>query len=352
MARRACASLVFLVLALAACKEGGGIDSTVDFAGADLTGVDLTGFNLGDMAGGVTVMPTTAVTVIVEPGDDAAGLLAAINGAATSVHMVMYQLTSARVVTALKARKTAGKEVKVLLNQSFPGGMGSNASVFSELMAAGVEVKYAPSTFQYTHEKTLIVDNATAWIMTMNASEAAFNGNREFVAVDTDPQDVAEAEAIFQADWAGTAITPTGKLLVSPVNAEPQLVALMDGATSTVDLEGEVLSSDPILQALGRAKIRGCTVRVIISDQTPTSAGAAAIAELKKAMIPTRSVSTPYIHSKAIVTDGKLAYIGSENFTQNSLQSNRELGLVVGKQSEVDKIKTAINSDFAAGTDL
>jgi phosphatidylserine/phosphatidylglycerophosphate/cardiolipin synthase-like enzyme len=188
--------------------------------------------------------------------------------------------------------------------------------------------------------------------MTMNASESAFTGNREFLAIDTDPADVAETEAIFQADWAGTSITPNGKLLVAPVNAEPYLVALIDQAKTSVDLEGEVLSADSTLQALGRAKKRGCTVRVLLSDQTPTTAGMLAIMELKQVGIPVHSLGTPYIHAKAIVTDGTLAYVGSENFTANSLENNRELGLVVGTQSEVTKIANAISADFSAGTAL
>jgi phosphatidylserine/phosphatidylglycerophosphate/cardiolipin synthase-like enzyme len=342
----------FAALPLWGCHSSTSGDETVDFAGADLYGVDLTGFPGGDMAGPVMISPTSEVTIVVEPGDDGDMLVAAINGAATSVHMTMYQLTSTRVINALKARKTAGKEVKVLLNKTFPSGMGSNASVYSELMTAGVEVRYAPASFQYTHEKALVIDGATAFIMTMNATDSAFSGNREFVAIDTDSADVVETEAIFQADWAGSSISPSGKLLVAPDNAEPQLVALIDGATQTVDLEGEVLSADSTLQALGRAQKRGCTVRIVLSDQTPTSAGALAIMQLKQVGIPVHSLSNPYIHSKAIVTDGKLAYVGSENFTQNSLENNRELGLVVGKQSEVAKVAGAIDADFKAGTAL
>jgi len=357
MARTFAALRVVLVSAVAVAVGLGGCRESVsgepdDLAGLDLTGVDLAGFPTGDLSGPIVLSSTSAVTVIVEPGDNGDMLVAAINAATTSVHMTMYQLTSNRVTNALKAKKVAGKEVKVVLNKTFPGGMGSNASVYAELMAAGVAVAYAPSGFQYTHEKAFVIDGASAWIMTMNMSDSALNGNREFVAIDTDPADVAEAEAIFAADFAGTAITPTGKLLTAPVNAEDRLIALLDQATTTVDLEGEVLSASSILEGLGRAKKRGCTVRVVISDQTPTSAGASAIAALKQVSIPVRSVSSPYIHSKAIVTDGKLAYMGSENFTQNSLENNRELGLLVGKQSEVAKISATIDADFKAGKDL
>ena len=167
-------------LGLGACNTSG--SGMEDLSLADLAGADLTGTPPQDFSGPVTITPTSAVTIIVEPGDNGDMMVAAINGVATSAfHMTMYQLTSSRVINAHKARKTAGVEVKVLLNHDFPGGMGSNASVYSELMGAGVSVRYAPSTaFQYTHEKAMVIDGKTAWIMTMNASDSAMSGNREF----------------------------------------------------------------------------------------------------------------------------------------------------------------------------
>ncbi len=355
MARSPRAARAYLLAALLGlgCRDDGPA-ADADLAGADLAGADLAGADLAgaDLAGPLVLGTTSAVQVIVEPGDSGAAMLAAINGAATSVHMTMYLLSASSVVNALIARKQAGKEVKVLLNKTFPSGGGSNASVFGQLQGAGVEVRYAPSGFQYTHEKSIVVDGTSVWIMTMNAAASAFTDNREFLAVDSDAADVAEAEAIFQGDWAGTPVAPAGKLLTAPDNAEGRVIALVDQATQTVDLEGEVLSAQSILEALGRAQKRGAVVRVVLSDQSPTSAQSSAITQLKAAGIPVRATSTPYIHAKAIVTDGTRAYVGSENFTVNSLANNRELGLIVAKKTEVDKIAAAIAADFTAGTAL
>lgn len=37
----------------------------------------------------------------------------------------------------------------------------------------------------------------------------------------------------------------------------------------------------------------------------------------------------PYVHAKVAVVDGKWAYVGSANFTANSLDHNREVGLIL-----------------------
>src|SRR5207244_548991 len=117
---------------------------------------------------------------------------------------------------ALIAQKNAGRDVKVLLNQNFPVG-GSNQTVFTQLQNAGVAVKWAPATFNLTHEKCVVVDGHTAWIMTMNATASSPTANREYLAVDTVPADVQEAEDIFEADYAGTTANTSGLLVAAPV---------------------------------------------------------------------------------------------------------------------------------------
>ena len=184
---------------------------------------------------------STASQIIVEPSDRGAALVAAINGAQTSVSMCMYLLSSDEVINALKARARAGKTVKVILNAQFPPGTtpaNPNTDVYKELAAANVEVHWAQPKFNFTHAKYLILDGKTAWIMTMNATNSSPLGNREYLAVDTGSDDIAELQAIFDADFAPAAIVPAGPLVVSPENAGPHLVSLISSAQKTVDGRG------------------------------------------------------------------------------------------------------------------
>ena len=295
---------------------------------------------------------TSAVKIIVEPGDNGQGLVSAISGAKTSVHMTMYLLTvNGAVYNALIAAK-AKVDVKVILNQNFPGGQGSNVQTFNGLKAAGVNVVWAPSVYTFTHEKCAIIDGTTAWIMTMNATNSSPSQNREYLAVDTDADDVKSAEAIFQADFTGAAAGPSGKLVLAPINAKNRLYDLIKSATKSVDVEGEEFSDVDLTNILGIKADAGLTVRVVLSDVTPTPAQQTAVNTLKAHKIPVKSVSTPYIHAKAIVVDGVHAYVGSENFTTGSMTGNRELGVLFDTASEVTKVATTIGADFAAGTAL
>src|SRR5262249_7158160 len=148
------------------------------------------------------------------------------------------------------------------------------------------KVVWSSSGFTYTHEKCVIIDGAQAWIMTMNANTSSPTSNREYLAIDTDPVDVAEATAIFQADHALSAITPTGPLVVADTNARSMLVALINGATKTIDLEGEEFSDlnhGGVVDALVAAAARGIAVRIVVANETPTTSETTAIARVKQA---------------------------------------------------------------------
>jgi phosphatidylserine/phosphatidylglycerophosphate/cardiolipin synthase-like enzyme len=60
----------------------------------------------------------------------------------------------------------------------------------------------------------------------------------------------------------------------------------------------------------------------------------------------------PYIHAKAIIVDGTSMYVGSANLTDNSMDNNRELGLVTQTGNVISPVQAAINTDFSVGTAL
>ncbi len=358
---------VSLLFTLAACSapmtsNGGGVDS----------GSSSTDGRPGDggmVPGDGTVHPSSGVTITVEPdGSHTNPVAAAISAATTSVYMTMYELDDTNVINALTGRKQAGLDVKVILDSSTTN-KSSNTPAFDKLQTAGVGVVWSSPTFTFTHEKTVMIDAKTAWIMTMNANTSTPYSNREYLAVDTDLADVTEATAVFNADYAMQTITPSGGLVVADNNARPKLYALIGTATKSVDLEVEEFSdadSNGIVDALVQAANRGVKVRVVIGNETLESSQTSANSAVTHAggsvvmTGPTSgngTTSNPYIHGKAIAIDCNgsttscvSGWIGSENMSANSLSHNRELGVIFGDAAEIAKVETAFNTDFAAGT--
>jgi len=315
------------------------------------------------MTSDANVHGTTAISIIVEPdGNSAAQLVSAINAATTSVSVTMYEMSNTSIINALKARAQAHVPVKVILDGSSTN-KSFNTSAKNALTTAGAQVVWSNPTFTYTHEKTIIIDAKAAWIMTMNATGTAPDENREYLAVDTDPADITEAQAVFDADFAMHQITPTGSLVVANSNARADLVALINASTKTLDIEGEEfsdLNTGGIVDSTVVAAHRGVAVRVIIGNSSPDQTSIARVKNAGGKVVVTGptsgngTMSNPYIHAKAIVIDCvgtacARGFVGSENFSAGSLGYNRELGVIFTAPAELAKLKTAIDTDFAAG---
>jgi len=204
--------------------------------------------------------------------------------------------------------------------------------------------------FTYSHEKCVIVDGTAAWIMTMNLDESALRDNREFLAVDTRPDDVADAEALFLADESGSSLETVGDLVVAPDNALPRLLALVDSATRTLDVEDEEFSDPAITAAIATIAARGVIVRVVLSTESQSSSEVSAVSRLRSSGARVVRTAAPFIHAKAVVADGARVFVGSENLTSSSLKKNRELGLITEAAKAVGAVEAAIDQDYSNGT--
>ena len=76
-----------------------------------------------------------------------------------------------------------------------------------------------------------------------------------------------EAEAIFEADYAHTTAPVMGKLVVAPINARARLLTLINGATTTIDVEGEEFSDPAIADAIAAKADAGLKVRLVLADK-------------------------------------------------------------------------------------
>lgn len=302
-----------------------------------------------------TEFPTTSVSagvigLIVEPDDGRRPVLAEIEAARSTIDLMVYLLTDEPIVDALIDAEERGVAVRVILDQFPYGGFGNPEEVAAEMRAAGVEVRWGPSRFTFSHVKTLIVDRSVALIMNLNLTRSSFERNREFAVVTTRPNDVETAQALFEADWSGRDEPFAATLVVSPSNSRVELLGLIDSARVSLDIYLEVIRDQEIVEHLMAAAGRGVLVRVILSpDEQP--AAIRIEAELVGGGIEVRRLTAPYVHAKAVIVDSVRAFVGSQNFTATSLDENREIGLIYDDRVALARLLATFEMDFTAAED-
>jgi cardiolipin synthase A/B len=332
--------VVLVALTLVACRPDNSADDDVDASVVLPDAPDGTG--------------CTALTPRSEPPEAFIGptglearMGALIDGAKSTLDIQMYLFTVDALADKVVAAKNRGVTVRVLLDPDHEG----NINVKPTLTAGGVNWKNAPSLYSFAHAKYLIVDKAQAVIMSMNWNVDAMRNERNYGLVDRDIEDIADVQSIFDADWAlssGTSNQPANlactRLIVSPTNSKTRLLEHINSAKTTLDVEVMYISETAIRDAIGAAKNRGVSVRVIVNEPTDES-----IVYLKSLGIPVKTPATFYLHAKLIIAD-QVAFVGSENMSYTSLAKNREVGALAFEPSTFAPIKQQFDADWTSST--
>ncbi len=155
--------------------------------------------------------------------------------------------------------------------------------------------------------------------------------------------------AIHAPATLGSGVLPTG-FEVEPTDGVGALIRAVDRAQSTVYLEAYVLTHRRIIRALERASAQGVKVYVVLEHQ-PFGMGLqpeTAARQLRAAGIHVRwgQPGFRYTHAKFLLLDGRLAMIGTANFSAAAFRSNREFLIFERDQRVVRDLQAIFVSDW------
>jgi cardiolipin synthase len=296
----------------------------------------------------------------VTPSDS--GVQPVVDGIASakkSIRMIMFHLTVPEVVDALIAAKARGVDVKLILDGKNLEGR-SSAAIAQRLVDHGIEVTRSSPSFSITHVKAMVVDDARAFIMSLNLTRI-YDHTRDYAIVTDDVGVVDELLRVFSAD-IDNAAQRTGNTppLASPAlvwspGAEGRLVSLIDSAQSSIAASTENLGDKAIDEAFARAAKRGVKVRLVapLCDLGPSPLrNVKFVEELDRANVDARvmpgpaSREQPYVHAKMMIVDGARGFVGSINFSENSTKHARELGIIFDDRAAITAFSNAFESDW------
>ncbi len=296
------------------------------------------------------------VGVIVEPSElgSTAGMkpiYSFVLAAKRWVDITMYELVDPAMVKDLITDRRRGVDVRVILDTNRE--KSRNLPTFDALRAGGVEVVWANSKYEATHQKTITVDGVESLVLSANLTAEYYTTTRDFGVFDTNRADVSAIVAVFNADFAHKSITPPdGATLVWSPGSQTQMLGVITGARHTLSIENEEMGDSTITRAIVAAARRGVTVEVTMTaDSEYDSDWASIVAAGGHVHLYTNSSSDLYIHAKTTIADAGQAtrriYVGSINFSRASMNDNRELGIITTNASVVRGIDTVVTRDFS-----
>jgi cardiolipin synthase A/B len=275
------------------------------------------------------------VKLLVQPEDRGATLVAAVRRARKSVDLMVFRSDRPDLRRALADAVTRGVTVRTLIAHTNSEGSRGLRKLESDLLGAGVTVSRTADDLVRYHAKFMVIDRERAFIMGFNYTTLDMLRSRSFGVEVRNRRVVQELLTLFEADATRQPYVPgVPDLVVSPLNARDRLAAFIRAARRQLLMYDPKLS-DPRMIALLLERVRaGVDVRVL---------GHVAKAGAK---ITSARLAGRRLHVRAMIADGRRAFVGSQSLKRLELDKRREVGLIVRDRRIVGQLEAVFAEDW------
>ncbi|MFX1576095.1 MAG: phosphatidylserine/phosphatidylglycerophosphate/cardiolipin synthase family protein [Promethearchaeota archaeon] len=257
---------------------------------------------------------------------------------------------------------------------------------------ANVQAYYSRPDLYFDHSKFIIIDREIVIVQSANWAKSGIppinsDGNREWGVAIRNPDVVQYFLNVFANDviaatpytqdgddyvflsastYTGPYPAPfsnqsfTGTMtitsLVSPNECIPPIVALIDSATSTLDIQQMYSkiswdgSSNQFNDAIIAAAARGVTCRVMLDNR---SSGMQDVADMFLAngvqVAFTNQTYFGWTHNKGVIADNQRVLISSINWSNESVSENREAGVIISHSGVANYFSQIFQWDWEVG---
>jgi phosphatidylserine/phosphatidylglycerophosphate/cardiolipin synthase-like enzyme len=292
-------------------------------------------------------------SLIVLPDDSAKPIIDAINGAQKSLRVKMFVFSHPALLAAVIAAKRRGVDVRIMLNPSRRSGKAENQRSRKMLKAAGVNVIDSNPAFGMTHEKSMIVDGATAFVKSLNWETKNLTETRDYAIVTSHKHEVREIIECFEADWkrkdfdAGDG----AHLIWCTGNGRERIAQSIDGARHSIFIQNERYQDSVIIERLVRAARRGVKVHVMARpphklQKEKLTEGVGGLRILDDVGIKVHELKHLKLHAKMLLIDESRVIVGSINLAPGSFDSRRELAIEVTDDDVVKRMMKVVRHDW------
>jgi phosphatidylserine/phosphatidylglycerophosphate/cardiolipin synthase-like enzyme len=293
-------------------------------------------------------------SLIVLPDDSAQPILEAIQSAAKSIRIKMFVFSDPTILQAVIAAHRRGVNVRIMLNPERRDGKKENTDSRKTLSDAGIQVLDSNPAFDLTHEKSMVIDDATAFVQSLNWETENLTSTRDYAIVTSHRHEVDEISQCFDADWnrSGFDAGDRSHLIWCIGNGRQRLGQLIDTSRHSLWLQNERYQDPTIIEHLVRAHSRGVHIHIMARPphklkRDKLIEGVSGLRILQDIGVKIHKLKHIKLHAKLLFADETSAIIGSINLAPGSFDSRRELAIEVHDEPIIRRIKETLHHDWA-----
>ena len=292
-------------------------------------------------------------TLVVLPDDSAKPLVDAINDAKRTLQIRMFLFTDPTMLHTVLAAKKRGVFVRVMLNPARRDGTSDNGETRAALQAAKIEVRDSNPEFALTHQKSMVIDEESGFVESLNWETRDLTETRDYAVVTTHGIEVQQMIACFESDWHREKFLPdaSSRLIWCPNNGRERIADFIESAKHSLWLQNERYQDTVIIERLVRAMRRG--VRVHILARPPHTLkkdtlmeGVGGLRIMHDVGAKVHALKGMKLHAKMIVADDKRAVIGSINLSPGSFDARRELAIETDSHHVIKRLIKVAEHDW------
>jgi cardiolipin synthase len=292
-------------------------------------------------------------SLLVLPDDSAQPILDAINATAKSLRIKMFVFSDPALLQAVVNAQKRGAKVQVMLNPARRSGQIENEDSRKVLVDGGVDVIDSNPAFDLTHEKSMVVDDKTAFVYSLNWDPKNLQKTRDYAVITDHAHEVAEIIDCFEADWNRKEFDPGDRahLIWCKGNARDRIADLIDKTKHMLVVQNERYQDPIIIERLIRARMRGVKVHVMARPphtlkQEKLLEAVGGLRMMDDVGIKIHKLTHLKLHAKMLLSDDLRAIIGSINLTPGSFDSRRELAIEVADENVIERLHITAHDDW------
>jgi cardiolipin synthase A/B len=292
-------------------------------------------------------------SIIVLPDDSAKPLLGAIANAAKSIRIKMFLFSDPSLLQAVITAQHRGVDVRIMLNPERRDGEEENDKSRKTLTDAGVHVIDSNPQFDLTHEKSMVIDDETAFVQSLNWETENLTITRDYAVVTSHNREVEEIAECFDADWNRTKfdVGDQSHLIWCVGNGRQRLGQLIDESKHSLWLQNERYQDPVMIEHLIRAHGRGVKIHIMARPphklkKEKLIEGVSGLRALQDLGVRIHKLKHIKLHAKLLMADDNLAIVGSINLAPGSFDSRRELAIQVSDEHITRRIYKTLQEDW------
>jgi cardiolipin synthase A/B len=276
------------------------------------------------------------VKLIYQPRDGATPLLTAIKKAKKSIDIAIFRFDRTDIAAELKAAAARGVKVTALIAYVNRGGEKHLRALEMRFLDAGITVARTADDLIRYHDKLIIFDRNTLFMLSFNFTHLDMDHSRGFGIITSNAKIVQEAIKLFEADRTRTSYSAgLERFVVSPVNSRKVLTTFLKRAKKQLLIYDPEISDPEVVRILQERAKAGVEVRIV---------GKAS----KRLGLKVAKLSKIRLHTRTIIKDGSQAFIGSQSLREAELDSRREVGLIFRESKIVKQLTECFESDWSS----